>query len=87
MIFMQMQNPLMERRRADDQAFREAHGNKVRRSNMLMCTATNPDLSFEMRLEAFKTALEIWQGDEFGTKNIERQCPAFLAILRMKGQA
>jgi hypothetical protein len=86
MIFMQTQGNFTERRRADDQAHREEHGNKTRRSNMLMCTATNPDLSLEMRLDAFKSALEIWRGDTFQTENIERQCPAFLANLRMKGE-
>jgi hypothetical protein len=78
---------LVERRRINDHAVRDAHNDKARRSNMLLCTATDPENPFEMRLEAFRSALEVWRGDNFGTLNVERQCPALLAILRTKGQA
>jgi hypothetical protein len=84
MIFMNLN--FLEGRRASDTAHVETYNNRVRLSNLLMCTATDPDGSIEVRLDAFKRALAVWQGDEFATKNVERQCPMLLAILRMKGE-
>jgi hypothetical protein len=85
MIFMHTFDP-SERRRASDTAHVETFNTRVRLSNLLMCTATDPDGNIEVRLDAFKRALAVWEGDEFGTKNVERQCPMLLTILRMKGE-
>jgi hypothetical protein len=86
MIFMHTSD-FSEGRRASDTARMNTHNNRVRISNLLMCTATDPDGNIEVRLDAFKRALAVWQGDALMTPNIERQCPMLLTILRMKGEA
>jgi hypothetical protein len=80
---MYLENMFTARRLLEAEARTQEFGQRVRKSNMGMCTVTNPEVPLEERLRTLRHVLSLWEGDEFQTLNVTRQVPALMALLNI----
>lgn len=53
----------------------------IRKVNMAMCTATNPEYPMDQRIAAFNQAVSLCERDSFRLNELKRQCPEFADLI------
>ena len=58
-------------------------GERIRRANMLMCGATDPEASLKFRIDAAQRALDQWAAGSFQHQNLLSQVPSLVQFLKV----